>query len=167
MAVPGGMVRCLKGSVSDCVGHLQDKHGGSQYVALKNLAKFFPPWTVPRDLWLMALHPNVSGIAVDARLFHEAGAVWYTNIVFTRTHFPIRRSGGGGGGVLPRLLSFVAGAMAVAQLTHLHISIPASGAPPGEVPEECFPRRHAFTGTDGPRRVSFTGGVTILGGEPS
>ena len=24
-----------KGSVSDCLGHLQDKHGGSQYVALK------------------------------------------------------------------------------------------------------------------------------------
>ena len=34
--------------VSDCLGHLQDKHGGSQYVALKNIAKFFPPWTVPR-----------------------------------------------------------------------------------------------------------------------
>ena len=29
--------------------------------------------------------------------------------------------------------------MAIAQLTHLHISIPASGAPPGEVPEDCFP----------------------------
>ena len=30
-----------KGSVSDCQGHMQDKHGGSQYVALKNLVKFF------------------------------------------------------------------------------------------------------------------------------
>ena len=62
-----------KGSMSDCLGHLQDKHGGLQYVALKNLAKFCPPWTVPRDLWLTALRPGVSGIAVDARLFHEAG----------------------------------------------------------------------------------------------
>ena len=61
-----------KGSVSDCLGHLQDKHGGSQYVALNNLAKFFPPWTVPRDLCLTALRSDVSGIAVDARLFHEA-----------------------------------------------------------------------------------------------
>ena len=32
-----------KGSVSDCLGHLQDNHGGSQYVALKNMAKFFLP----------------------------------------------------------------------------------------------------------------------------
>ena len=29
--------------------------------------------------------------------------------------------------------------MAIAQLTHLHISIPASESPPGAVPEECFP----------------------------
>ena len=39
-----------KGSVSDCLSHLHDKLGGSQYVAMKNLGKFFPPWTVPRDL---------------------------------------------------------------------------------------------------------------------
>ena len=61
-----------KGSVSDCLGLLQDKHGGSQYVAMGNIAKFFPPWTVPRHLWMTALHPDVSGIAVDAQLFHEA-----------------------------------------------------------------------------------------------
>ena len=40
--------------MSDCLGHLQDKHAGSQYVALKNMAKFSPPWTVPRDLWMTA-----------------------------------------------------------------------------------------------------------------
>ena len=34
---------------------------------------FFPPWTVSRDVWQMALRPDVSGIAVDAQLFHEAG----------------------------------------------------------------------------------------------
>ena len=73
-----------KGSVSDCLEHLQDKHGGSQYVALKNIAKFFPPWTVPQDLWMTALRPDVSGIAVDA----------HTSIVSTRTHFPIWHSGG-------------------------------------------------------------------------
>ena len=53
-----------KGSVSDCLGHLQDKHGGSQYVAMGNIAKFFPPWTVPRGLWMTALRPDVSGIVV-------------------------------------------------------------------------------------------------------
>ena len=36
-----------KGSVSDCLGHLHENHGGSQYVAMNNLGKFFPPWTVP------------------------------------------------------------------------------------------------------------------------
>ena len=30
-----------KGSVNDCLSHLHDKHGGSQYVAMKNLGKFF------------------------------------------------------------------------------------------------------------------------------
>ena len=29
-----------KGSVSECLGHPQDKHGGSQYVAMKNITKF-------------------------------------------------------------------------------------------------------------------------------
>ena len=33
MAVPGGVVRCLEGL--------------REYIALKNIAKFFPPWTVP------------------------------------------------------------------------------------------------------------------------
>ena len=32
-----------KGSVGDCLDHLREKHGGSQFVALKNLGKFFPP----------------------------------------------------------------------------------------------------------------------------
>ena len=43
------------GSVSDCLSHLHEKHGGSQYVGMKNLGKFFPPWTVSRDLWQTAL----------------------------------------------------------------------------------------------------------------
>ena len=55
--------------------------------------------------------------------------------------------------------------MAIAQLTHLHISIPASGAPPGEVPEDCFPHGLLSQGPADPHRVSFTSGVTVLGGE--
>ena len=31
-----------KGSVADCLDHLREKNGGSQFVALKNLGKFFP-----------------------------------------------------------------------------------------------------------------------------
>ena len=53
--------------------------------------------------------------------------------------FPHPALGGGGGGVINKLLSLVDRAMAIAQLTHLHISVPASGSPPGAVPEECFP----------------------------
>ena len=155
-----------KGSVSDCLGHLQDKHAGSQYVTLKNMAKFFPSWTLPRDLWLTALHPDISGIAVDVRLFHGAGCRLVHKYRTYEDPFSHPALRGGGGGVLPRLLSFVARAMAIAQLTHLHISIPASGAPPGEVPEECFLRSTPSRGPTDPRRVSFASGVTVLGGDP-
>ena len=90
-------------------------------------------------------------------------ADWCINIEYTRT-----TSGAlGGGGVLPRLLSFVMRAMAIAQLTDLHISIPKSGAPPGEVPEECFPPSvSSRVRRMDPRRVSFATGVTVLGDEP-
>ena len=47
--------------------------------------------------------------------------------------------GGGGGGVINKLLSLVGRALAIAQLTRLHIFVPASGSPPGAVPEDCFP----------------------------
>ena len=56
--------------------------------------------------------------------------------------------------------------MAIAQLTHLHISIPATGAPP-EVPEECFPHGPLSRGPVDPRRVSFASGVTVMGGDPT
>ena len=45
--------------------------------------------------------------------------------------------------------------MAIARLTHLHISIPASGAPAGKVPAHCFPIVGASTIPPRPRRVSF------------
>ena len=70
-------------------GSVSEKHGGSQYVAMNNLGKFFPLWTVPRDFWQTALRSDVSGVAVDVRLFHESG--WYTNTGCTRTHSLIRR----------------------------------------------------------------------------
>ena len=49
-------------------------------------------------------------------------------------------------------------AMAIAQLTHLHISIPASGG--------VLSAGSAYTGPADPRRISFTSGVTVLGDEP-
>ena len=64
----GQLWRCLvewcavwKGSVCDCLGHLNDKQGGSTFFALKNIAKFFPPWMVTRDVWQTALSSGCFG----------------------------------------------------------------------------------------------------------
>ena len=120
-----------KGSVNDCVGHFNEKHGGSEFFELKNVQRFFPPWMVARDVWQMALRPDVSGIAVDTaccRLVHKY-CVYKDPFPHPALHE----------GVIPHLLSFVDRAMVIAQLTHINILIPASGMPPGQVPAECFP----------------------------
>ena len=149
--------------MSDCLGHLQEKHGGSQYVALKNITKFFPTWTVHRDLWQMTLQPHVSGIAVDVRLFHESRCRLVHKDRVYKDPFPHTALRGR---VLPRLLSFVTRAIAVTQLTNLHISIPKSGASPGEVPVGCFLPSVSSRGLTDPRRVSFASGVTVPGDDP-
>ena len=68
------------------------------FFALKNVAKFFPPWTVTRDVWQTALRPDVSGIAVDARLFHEAGCRLVHRYRVYKDRFPHPALRGGGGG---------------------------------------------------------------------
>ena len=55
--------------------------------------------------------------------------------------------------------------MAMARLTHLRISIPSSGAPPGQVPMECFPEATAPVSQSHRRRVSFAEEVTTLNTE--
>ena len=90
-----------KGSVRECLEHLAEKHGGSTFVAMENVEKFFLPWTGSTETRFLTRH---SGTAFFAHL-----------------------------------LSCVVRAMAIAKLTHLKISIPSSGAPPGQVPVECFP----------------------------
>ena len=117
-----------------------------------------------RDVWHAALRPDVSGVAVDALLFHEAGRRLVHRYRVYKDPFPhpaLRD------GVIPRLLSCVCRAMDIARLTHLRISIPSSGAPPGEVPVECFPGETATVTQPHRRRVSFTDGVTMLGEEDS
>ena len=56
--------------------------------------------------------------------------------------------------------------MAIAQLTHLHISVPASGSPPGAVPEEFFPSVLLHRVLEDSRRVSFASAITVLGAAP-
>ena len=53
--------------------------------------------------------------------------------------------------------------MAIARLTHLGISIPASGAPPGHVPADCFPGGAPRKNGLGSFRVSVADDVTMLG----
>ena len=65
-------------------------------------------------------------------------------------------------GVIPRLLSTMCRAMAIARLTHLRLSIPLSGAPPGKVPELCFPDAETAVTQPLPRRVSFAKDVNTL-----
>ena len=165
----GQLWRCLvewcavwKGSVSDCLGHLHDKHGGSEYFALKNMAKFPPTWMVTRDVWQTTLSPDVSGIAVDARLFNEAGCRLVHKYRAYKDPFPhpaLRE------GVLPRLLSFVSRTMAIVQLTQLHISIPRRGRPRARYQSNVF-RWYVFTGTVEPPSCIVSHDVTVLSDAP-
>ena len=63
-----------------------------------------------RDVWQAALRPDISGIVVDNRLFHEAGCRLVHKYSMYKDPFPhpaLRE------GVIPRLLSFVDRAMAI------------------------------------------------------
>ena len=55
--------------------------------------------------------------------------------------------------------------MAIARLTHLRLSIPLSGAPPGKVQESCFPDAETAVAQPLPRRVSFAEDVDTLNTE--
>ena len=56
--------------------------------------------------------------------------------------------------------------MAIAELTHLHITIPASGSVTEAVPEDCFPHVPLPRVLVSFRRVSFASKVTVLGTVP-
>ena len=53
--------------------------------------------------------------------------------------------------------------MAIARLMYLRISVPASGAPPGRVPADCYPGGAPQKNRPSPRCVSFAEDVTMLG----
>ena len=52
--------------------------------------------------------------------------------------------------------------MAITRLTHLRLSIPLSGAPPGKVPESCYPEAESAVAKPLPRCVSFAEDVDML-----
>ena len=153
-----------KGSGRACLEHLAERHGGSALRITTNVAQFFSPWTVTRDVWHDAFRPDVSGVSVDALLCHEAGSRLVHRYRVYKDPFPhpaLRD------GVIPRLLSCVGRAMAIARLTHLRISIPSSEAPAGRVPVECFPQATAPISQSRRRHVSFAEEVTTLNADES
>ena len=135
LALPIPVVRCVEG------------------LDFEEVSKSFPAWTVTREFWVQALKPEISGIAVDIRLFHESGRrlVHKYRVYRHPIPHPALREGR-----ITKLLSFVNRAMVIAQLTHLRIAIPSSGNPPGEVPSDCFPTTTETISTKKPRRVTFS-----------
>ena len=63
------------------------------------------------------------------------------------------------GKVISDRIVFVHRAMAVAQLTHLHLLVPSSGMTTGTVPPECFP---VVPVPRKPRGVSFASDVEVM-----
>ena len=144
-----------EGSVRECRDHFNDKHSGSATLDFEKVSRSFPAWTVTREFWEQALKPEISGIAVDVRLFHESGRrlVHRYRVYQDPLPHPALREGR-----ITKLLSFVNRAMVIAQLTHLRIAIPSLGNPPGEVPTEP-------SVTKRPRRVTFLPVIQSTTGE--
>ena len=113
-----------KGSVRECRDYFNDKHSGSETLEFDEVSKSFPAWTVTRDFWKQALKPEVSGISVDVRLFHESGKRLIHKYRVYRDPLPHPALHEGR---ITKLLSFVNRAMVIARLTHLRIVIPSWG----------------------------------------
>ena len=119
----------------------------------------FPPWTVTRDVWPDALRPDVSGVAVDALLFHEAGSRLVHRYRVYRDPFPhpaLRD------GVIPRLLSSVCRAMAIARLTLHTVLGCAAGKSSGVVFSGCGDCCHPTSSS--PRVIRSRRQYTVRGG---
>ena len=141
-----------KGCVRECQDHFNEKHSGSDTLDFDKVSKSFPTWTVTRDFWERALKPEISGIAVDIRLFHESGRRLVHRYCVYQDPLPhpaLRE------GRITKLISLVNRAMVIAKLTHLRIVIPSSGNPPGEVPSDCFPKMDELGMIKMTKRVSF------------
>ena len=138
--------------MSDCLGHLQDKHGGSQYV--------------------LSFVDCVPGLVDEegpssGRLWDSCGCL---TVPRGRVPFgtqvscpqgPISPSGAPGGSASSAVVVCVPGYGHCAAHASAHFNPCVGGAP-----EECFPRDTPSCGLTDPCRISIASGVTILGGEP-
>ena len=141
-----------KGSVRECRDHFNEKHNGSETLDFDKVSKSFPAWTVTRDFWERALKPEISGIAVDIRLFHDSGRRLIHKYRVYQDPLPHPALWEGR---ITKLISLVNRAMVIAKLTHLRIAIPSSGSTPGEVPSDCFPKMDVLGVIKMTKRVSF------------
>ena len=83
-----------KGSLCDCLSHLHEKHGGSQYVAMNNLGKFYPRGLCPKTFgWRMCARMClVWRWTPSCSMISDTG--WYTDTRYAMTFSLIRRCGG-------------------------------------------------------------------------
>ena len=109
---------------SESAGIISTINSGSATLDFEEVSRSFPAWTVTREFWKQALKTEISGIAVDVRLFHKSGRRLIHKYRVYRDPLPhpaLRE------GRITKLLSFVNRAMVIAQLTHLRIAVPSSG----------------------------------------
>ena len=151
--------------MKNCLDHMRSKYDGAQFLDMKTLGKFFPPWTVSRVFWRAALQPDVSGVVTDVKLYHESGCrlVHRYRILqrFTETLCHMCPFG------VIKVIAFVHRTMAITQLTHLYLTIPSSRTTTKPVPPDCFPIFPLTCKPDGPNKVSFAADVEVIGSPPN
>ena len=106
--------------------HVREVHDVPSDIRSASLEKFFPPWTVRRQIWVDALPPCHSGVSTDVLLFSEIQlSLVHHYRVFRRglPHYAFRRD------YLTRLRVFVLQATALAQC-HLPSPVPGSSVSP-------------------------------------
>ena len=75
-----------RGTPQNCVDHMRRSHMVPASIRAANLARWFPPWTVSRANWNIALRSSVSGVSMDALLFSRVGAqLMHRYCVFARS----------------------------------------------------------------------------------
>ena len=73
MALPSVVVYTVEGDASRLCRTPPSSTCSASYREGANLGKWFPQWTVSREMWRKALQPHVSRVSMDISLFSERG----------------------------------------------------------------------------------------------
>ena len=156
-----------KGTAQDCIDHMRRMHKVPLSVNAANLSKFFPAWTVTRELWADMLMPSISGVVIDTLLFSRIGLSLchrYWLISQTGSHAAFR------GTYLRRLRAFLDESdSAVVRRLHRRLAqeLVSRVVPPTDSPASVQPRstvRHQTVSRS--RRPHRLKGVTNSAGGP-